>query len=107
MEREVFTVLQRVEGVLARPFKILIREPMLIAITIYMSVRISSHTLQIYLTFAHEQFIYGCIYLLFEAYPVVFTKAHHFNAGISGLMFLPIPVGGVVAVTLVCPFILL
>lgn len=44
------------------------------------------------------QFIYGCIYLLFEAYPIVFTEGHHFNAGISGLMFLPLFIGGALAV---------
>lgn len=43
---------------------------------------------------SHRQFIYGCIYLLFEAYPIVFTEGHGFNAGISGLMFLPIFLGG-------------
>jgi hypothetical protein len=39
-EREKFTFLARVEHAVARPFKILFREPMLLAITIYMSVRI-------------------------------------------------------------------
>ncbi|KAI8980640.1 MFS general substrate transporter [Trametes punicea] len=38
-------------------------------------------------------FIYGVMYLLFEAYPIVFTEGHGFNAGISGLMFLPIFIG--------------
>lgn len=52
-------------------------EPMLIAITLYMS------------------FVYGCIYLLFEAYPIVFTEGHHLNSGESGLMFLPLFLGGV------------
>jgi len=48
----------------------------LIAITLYMS------------------FVYGCIYLLFEAYPIVFTQGHHLNEGISGLTFLPLFLGG-------------
>jgi MFS family permease len=39
MERETFSILQRIEHILAKPFKILFREPMLIAITAYMSVR--------------------------------------------------------------------
>jgi hypothetical protein len=73
-------IARRVNNILGRPFVILIREPMLIAITVYMS------------------FVYGCLYLLFEAYPIVFTEAHHFNAGVSGLMFLPLPVGGLMAV---------
>ncbi|OBZ73285.1 hypothetical protein A0H81_07031 [Grifola frondosa] len=45
-------------------------------------------------------FIYGCIYLLFEAYPIVFTKGHHMNLGISGLMFLPIFIGGFAGVVI-------
>ncbi|PCH34696.1 MFS general substrate transporter [Wolfiporia cocos MD-104 SS10] len=61
---------------LARPFIVLAQEPMLIAITLYMS------------------FVYGCIYLLFEAYPIVFTEGHGFNQGFSGLAFLPIFIGG-------------
>ncbi|KAJ7786188.1 major facilitator superfamily domain-containing protein [Mycena metata] len=82
METKKVSILERVENVLARPFKILFREPMLLAITLYMS------------------FVYGCLYLLFEAYPIVFTEGHHLNAGTSGLMFLPIMVGATTAVTL-------
>jgi hypothetical protein len=61
------------------PFKVLLQEPVLITLTVYMS------------------FMYGCLYLLFEAYPIVFTEGHGFNAGISGLIFLPVSIGGVVA----------
>jgi multidrug resistance protein len=71
---------KRLENILAKPFVLLFREPMLIAITVYMS------------------FVYGCLYVLFEAYPIVFTIGHHFNAGISGLMFLPLLVGGIIGV---------
>ncbi|KAI0067788.1 MFS general substrate transporter [Artomyces pyxidatus] len=73
---------QRLEKILAMPFKILFYEPMLIAITLYMS------------------FLYGCLYLLFEAYPIVFTEGHNLNPGVSGLMFLPISIGGVCGVLL-------
>ncbi|KAF7985297.1 hypothetical protein HWV62_6461 [Athelia sp. TMB] len=76
------TLAQTLNNTLARPFRVLVREPMLIAITVYMS------------------FVYGCLYLLFEAYPIVFTEMHGFNAGVSGLMFLPLPLGGLVAVVL-------
>ncbi|KAG8990431.1 hypothetical protein FRB94_013368 [Tulasnella sp. JGI-2019a] len=72
----------RLENVLGRPFKVLFLEPMLIAITLYMS------------------FVYGCIYLLFEAYPIVYTEGHHLNSGESGLMFLPLFLGGVTGVFL-------
>lgn len=62
--------------ILFKPFKILFAEPMLLAITVYMS------------------FVYGCIYLLFEAYPIVFMEGHGFNAGVNGLMFLGLFIGG-------------
>ncbi|KAJ3829780.1 major facilitator superfamily domain-containing protein [Lentinula raphanica] len=81
MELTKKTVSQQVEHVLARPFRMLFQEPMLLAATIYMS------------------FVYGCLYLLFEAYPIVFTEGHGFNAGISGLMYLPLMLGGVIAVS--------
>ncbi|KAI9462440.1 MFS general substrate transporter [Lactarius psammicola] len=71
---------RRLYGILAMPFKILFLEPMLIAITVYQS------------------FLYGCLYLLFEAYPVVFTQGHKLNAGVSGLMFLPVSLGGAAGV---------
>jgi multidrug resistance protein len=74
----------RLYNILAMPFKILFLEPMLIAIVIYQS------------------FLYGCIYLLLEAYPIVFTEGHHMNAGVSGLMLLPVSIGGAIGVLVVC-----
>ncbi|KAL5636342.1 hypothetical protein ACGC1H_004977 [Rhizoctonia solani] len=71
---------KRLENILGRPFIMLFREPMLFAVTLYMS------------------FIYGCVYLLFAAYPIVFTQGHHMNAGASGLMFLPLFGGGIAGV---------
>jgi multidrug resistance protein len=71
---------RRLYNILAMPFKILFLEPMLLAITIYQS------------------FLYGCLYLLFEAYPIVFTQGHNLNAGESGLMFLPVSLGGAIGV---------
>jgi len=41
LEKQTFNIVQRLEHVLALPFKILFHEPMLIAITVYMSVRIN------------------------------------------------------------------
>ncbi|KAF8213168.1 MFS general substrate transporter [Mycena galopus ATCC 62051] len=84
-EKIVLTVRERAENTLAHPFKLLFLEacapcPMLLAITLYMS------------------FVYGCIYLLFEAYPIVFTEGHHLSAGMSGLTFLPLLLGGITAV---------
>jgi hypothetical protein len=60
------------------------------------------------------QFVYGCVYLLFEAYPVVFTGEHNFQPGILlrlgldlyqsfvpgvlGLTYLPLVVGSILGV---------
>jgi hypothetical protein len=52
---------------------------MLLSVTIYMS------------------FVYGVVYLLFEAYPFVFIKNHGFNTGEEGLCFLGFFFGGVLA----------
>ncbi|KAI1789345.1 MFS general substrate transporter [Ganoderma leucocontextum] len=82
MERKVGTRLHRLTNILARPFLVLIFEPMLIAITLYMS------------------FIYGCIYLLFEAYPIVFGRIHNLSPGFVGLTFLPIFIGAAMGVVL-------
>ncbi|VDC02268.1 unnamed protein product [Peniophora sp. CBMAI 1063] len=69
---------QRIGRVLGTPFKILFQEPVLIAITAYMS------------------FIFGNVYLVFSSYPIVFTQGHGLNSGVSGMMYLPIPVGGII-----------
>ena len=45
------------------------------------------------MTDCYVQFIYGVVYLLFEAYPIVYTIEHGLNSGVTGLTFLPILVG--------------
>ncbi|KAH8930758.1 MFS general substrate transporter [Atractiella rhizophila] len=62
-----------------RPFVLFSQEPMLAVITFYMS------------------FIYGVVYLLFEAYPYIFVRVYGFSAGINGLTFLTISIGGTIA----------
>lgn len=74
------SVWEKVQRILLKPFVIIIHEPMLMAITAYMS------------------FLYGCIYLLIQAYPTVFTRDHHLNPGVSGLMLLNLPVGSILSV---------
>ncbi|WWC63519.1 uncharacterized protein I303_106122 [Kwoniella dejecticola CBS 10117] len=72
----------RLYDILAKPFVILALEPMLLAVTMYMS------------------FVYGVVYLLFEAYPFVFVYNHGFNALQNGLCFLGFFTGGVICVVL-------
>lgn len=76
IERKNLSFTERLNDILFKPFIMLAKEPMLLAVTIYMA------------------FVYGVVYLLFEAYPFVFVKIHHFNAGENGLAFLGFFTGG-------------
>lgn len=87
VEKIEFTLKQRLDDILLKPFIMLAKEPMLMAVTLYMS------------------FVYGLIYLLFEAYPFVFIKVYHFNAGENGLAFLGFFMGGVVTTVVYMVFI--
>jgi MFS transporter, DHA1 family, multidrug resistance protein len=58
-----------------RPFQMLIQEPILLLITIYISL------------------IYGILYLFFEAYPISFQMERGWNMGVGALPFLGIIVG--------------
>lgn len=69
-----------VKKTLVKPFVIIVEEPMLLALTIYMS------------------FVYGIIYLLFEAVPIIFIENHGLNLFEVGLIFIALPVGGAIAV---------
>ncbi|MCJ1330237.1 hypothetical protein MMC10_006920 [Thelotrema lepadinum] len=60
---------------LSRPFKMLMLEPILIFITLYMTL------------------IYGFIYLLFEAWPISFIEQRGYNAGVGALPFISIGIG--------------
>ncbi|KAL8287242.1 hypothetical protein RQP46_003694 [Phenoliferia psychrophenolica] len=63
-----------------KPFIMIAQEPMLAVITVYMS------------------FVYGVVYLLFEAVPIIFQGQHGLNAGEAGLVFLALLFGGVIGV---------
>jgi MFS family permease len=82
LERQDTSFRARLETILLKPFIMLALEPMLMAVTLYMS------------------FVYGVVYLLFEAFPFVFQQNHGFNAGENGLAFLAFFLGGFTAVIL-------
>ncbi|KAK4684849.1 MFS transporter, DHA1 family, multidrug resistance protein, partial [Tremellales sp. Uapishka_1] len=82
LEKTDHSLKARLNDILVRPFVMLALEPMLMAVTVYMS------------------FVYGVVYLLFEAYPFVFVENHGFNVGEEGLMFLAFFVGGAISVVL-------
>lgn len=68
---------------LLRPFKMLALEPILILITIYMA------------------FIYGVLYLFFEAYPIAFQESRGWNGGVAALPFLGITIGVIIGVGII------
>lgn len=72
-----------IEKYLARPVKLLITEPVLLLVSLYMS------------------FIYGLVYALLEAYPYVFEHIHGMDPGIAGLMFVGLITGVVLALAFI------
>jgi multidrug resistance protein len=65
---------------LSRPWVLLLREPIVFLLSIYMAI------------------IYGTLYMLFGAFPIVYAENRGWSQGISGLAFLGIMVGMMFAV---------
>lgn len=72
-----------IEKYFTRPLTMLVTEPVILFVSMYMS------------------FIYGLVYCLLTAYPIVFEEIHGMAPGISGLPFLGLLVGLVLALTLI------
>ncbi|KAJ6191680.1 hypothetical protein N7519_001701 [Penicillium mononematosum] len=70
---------------LSRPWVLLFREPIVLLFSIYMAI------------------IYGTLYMLFAAYPIVFQEVRGWSEGVGGLAFLGILVGMVMAVVYTFP----
>ncbi|KAF2012193.1 multidrug resistant protein [Aaosphaeria arxii CBS 175.79] len=66
---------QRLWLFLVRPFQLLFLEPIVLFISVYMSV------------------LYGLLYMFFVAYPIVYQQGKGYSAGITGLMFIPLMIG--------------
>ncbi|KAL3472747.1 major facilitator superfamily domain-containing protein [Aspergillus californicus] len=65
---------------LSRPWILLFREPIVFLLSLYMAI------------------VYGTLYMLFAAYPIVFQMTRGWNQGIGALPFLGIMVGMLIAV---------
>ncbi|KAF3940002.1 hypothetical protein ABW19_dt0203083 [Dactylella cylindrospora] len=65
---------------LSRPWILLFREPIVLIVSVYMSI------------------IYGTLYMLFAAYPIVYQQTRGWSQGIGGLPFLGVAVGMLAAV---------
>ncbi|KAJ4477250.1 MFS polyamine transporter [Lentinula aciculospora] len=58
-----------------RPFQMLAEEPILVLVTAYMSI------------------VYGLLYALFEAFPIIFMERHGLSANQNGLIFIGVGIG--------------
>ncbi|KAI9880870.1 MAG: MFS siderochrome iron transporter 1 [Pleopsidium flavum] len=70
---------------LSRPWLLLFREPIVLLLSIYMSI------------------IYGTLYMMFAAFPIVFQQQRGWSEGIGGLAFLGVAVGMLAAVIYTIP----
>jgi MFS family permease len=66
---------------LSRPFVLLFKEPIVLLLSIYMAI------------------IYGTLYMLFSAFPIVYQQTRGWSPGIGGLAFLGLAIGMIGAVT--------
>lgn len=67
---------------LGRPFVLLFMEPIVLILSIYMSI------------------VYGTLYLLFGAFPIVFQIERGWSEGVGGLAFLGVALGMVIAIAI-------
>lgn len=74
------TVFKRLSLSLSRPWKLLFREPIVMLVSIYMAI------------------VYGTLYMMFAAFPIIFEVNKGWSPGFSGLAFLGILVGMVFAI---------
>ncbi|RDW71652.1 hypothetical protein BP5796_07686 [Coleophoma crateriformis] len=65
---------------LARPWLLLFREPIVFVLSIYMAI------------------IYGTLYMLFGAYPIVYQQQRGWSEGIGGLSFIGVAIGMLFAI---------
>jgi multidrug resistance protein len=72
---------QSLRTALSRPWILLTKEPIVLLLSIYMAI------------------IYGTLYMLFAAYPIVYQEYRGWSTGVGGLAFLGILVGMMIAVS--------
>lgn len=70
---------------LSRPWILLFKEPIVLLFTIYLSI------------------VYGTLYMLFAAYPIVYQEVRGWSQGIGGLAFIGVLVGMMAAVIYTIP----
>ncbi|KAF3770428.1 MFS general substrate transporter [Cryphonectria parasitica EP155] len=78
--KDRISLLRRLRISLSRPWTLLFREPIVFLVSIYMAI------------------VYGTLYMMFPAFPIIFELDKHWSAGLSGLAFVGILVGMVFAI---------
>ena len=79
------SVTQTFKTALSRPWVLLLREPIVLLLSVYMAI------------------IYGTLYMMFAAYPIVYQQQRGWSEGIGGLAFLGVAVGMIIAVIYTIP----
>ncbi|KAI1844024.1 hypothetical protein JX266_009890 [Neoarthrinium moseri] len=79
-DRGKITLGQSMKTALSRPWILLFREPIVLLLSIYMAI------------------IYGTLYMLFAAFPIVYQQNRGWSQGVGGLAFLGILVGMLFAI---------
>lgn len=80
-----FSFREELKTALVRPWQLLFYEPIVLLLSLYMSI------------------VYGILYMFFAAIPIVYQEHRGWNSGQSGLAFLGIAVGMVIALIVCIP----
>jgi len=79
LEKSDRTLMEILRVSFSRPFRMLFKEEIVFLASLYVA------------------FVYGLLYLLFGAYPVVFQENHRFGHGVGGLPFIGLSLGYAIA----------
>lgn len=85
VSRDRPTLGQSIKIALSRPWILLIWEPIVLTLSIYMAI------------------VYGILYLMFAAFPIVFQETRGWSQGVGALPFLAVAVGMMAAVAYTIP----
>lgn len=104
LEQEGGTSLKRMFGTsLLRPWVLLFSEPIVLILSIYMYAAPFLSVVSVYHTDEYRAIIYGALFMMFGAFPIVYQEARGWNQGVGGLAFMGIMVGMLFAVAYTIP----
>jgi multidrug resistance protein len=84
-ERGKISLANSLNIALSRPWILLFTEPIVLLLSVYMAI------------------IYGTLYMLFGAFPIVFQQERGWNQGVGGLSFVGVAVGMIIAIVYTIP----